>query len=372
MKIVQVDTYPLVYPLRQPYGDANGYKRYRSLYLFRITTQSGYQGWGEVADWLPALEAGFQQRLIPYLVGKQASQRLMLVHAIRQWHPRSAAGVSMALTEIAAQAAVLPVTSLWGGRWRSQVPVYASFQSYSPNRDWMKRSARAVERALSEGYRLLKVKVGGRPLAEDWAHIDLLQNQIQGRASLAIDANASYDLSTAKKWVRMLERWGNWLWFEEPLSAQRMVDYPRLRQYLSIPLSGGENLQQPDQVWSWFREGALDIWNPDPNHLGGIDTYLYTVQTARSLGWRLSPHTYDGMLSRYYALMAQTVLPPWSKMAGEDCEPVEWDVMENPFTALLPIRPQQGKVTLPEGVGLGVELDMELIQSLQWDGSRYW
>jgi D-galactarolactone cycloisomerase len=105
----------------------NGLKSYRTCYLIRITTASGLSGWGECADWLPALDAGFKKRIIPYLIGKEAGNRTELVTVIKKWHQRAAAAVSMALTDITAKKAGLSVCELWGGKLREQIPVYASF-----------------------------------------------------------------------------------------------------------------------------------------------------------------------------------------------------------------------------------------------------
>lgn len=84
MRIEKVDTFPLFHKLSYPYGDANGLKSYRTCYLIRITTASGLTGWGECADWLPALDTGFKKRIIPYLIGKEASNRTELLTVIKK------------------------------------------------------------------------------------------------------------------------------------------------------------------------------------------------------------------------------------------------------------------------------------------------
>lgn len=120
MRIEKVDTFPLFHRLSSPYGDANGLKSYRTCYLIRITTASGLSGWGECADWLPALDAGFKKRIIPYLIGKEAGNRT------------AAAAVSMALTDITAKKAGLSVCELWGGKLREQIPELWLASSISP------------------------------------------------------------------------------------------------------------------------------------------------------------------------------------------------------------------------------------------------
>ncbi|GAX90220.1 mandelate racemase/muconate lactonizing enzyme family protein [Effusibacillus lacus] len=375
MLIERIDTFPLLYQLPQPYGDANGYKKYRSCYLFRITTRSGIEGWGEIIDWLPTLDKGFRERIIPCLLGKKATDRLHLVKTVKKWHQRTAAGVSMALTEIVAKSAGLSVTDLWGGAWREKVPVYASFQSYSERDDWIRHSLGLVEKAVNSGFQQIKVKIGGRTLREDQDHIRSLQHLLEGKIGLAVDANQSYDLAAARQWEPLFRKWArkydNLLWLEEPMPMNRVSDYKRLRTVLPVPVAGGENLKSAADFLPLLQEGALDMIQPDVMHGDGIEGYRDTLQLGRHFGTRVSPHAFDGGLSRLYALFAHACLAPWSKMDGNKIEPVEWDFMENPFTALVPLQPVNGKVAIPSGTGIGVELNQDILEKHRWDGSTY-
>lgn len=371
--IERIETYPLLHRLKQPYGDANGYKQYRSCYLIRIVTTAGVDGWGECIDWLPSLDVGFRQRIIPFLTGKCAANRLALVQTVKKWHQRAAAAVSMALTDIVAKWAGLSVCELWGGRLYQQIPVYASFQSYTDVPDWQAQSLENIEQALTAGFSLVKVKIGGRALKDDQSHIEKVLILVKGRAQVALDANQSYDLAAALTWRSFLERWENIAWLEEPLPLvhANVKEYSKLRQNLLVPVAGGENVKSGQDFLPYLCEGSLDIVQPDPLHVDGIEAYRGTLQLSRQFGIRCSPHTFDGGLSRLYALMAQAVLPPWSKMKGEDIEPVEWDVMENPFRKLFTVPVHSGIASLPEGIGVGCEPDMEIIRAFGWDGSMY-
>lgn len=374
--IERVDTYPLLYRLEQPYGDANGYKAYRSCFLFKVTTRGGMEGWGECIDWLPTLQKGFEGRVIPYLLGKSVKDRTQLVNTLKKWHRRAAAGVSMALTEIVARGAGLSVTDLWGGKVHDQVPVYASFQSYSADQGWADRSLYRLERALSEGFSMVKVKVGGRSYEEDRAHIEKVRSLLNGGGvGLAIDGNESYDLATTRKWARELDQWEELMWFEEPMPMKLKEDYKILRRSgYSFAVAGGENLLNANQFLQLLGDGAMDIIQPDVQHVDGVDTFRAICGLARDFGVRVSPHTFDGALSRLYALFTQACLPSWSKMEGEGSmiiEPVEWDVMENPFNRLVPIDVKNGKAYIPDGAGIGVEVYRELLDAYRWDGEVY-
>lgn len=367
MIIQQVDTFPLYFENPRPYGDANGLKHYRSCFLIRILTKSGLEGWGECIDWLPVLQIGFQQRIIPFLIGKNALHKANLLLEVEKWHSRSAAAVSMALTEIAARGANINICDLWGGSFREEIPVYASFQSYGVSDKWVKESVDMVEKSISQGFSMAKVKVGGKSFWEDVSHIDTLLRAFP-TTRFALDANQSYDASTARKWREILSGNTNILWFEEPLPIRLVEDYKLLRNSLLVSIAGGENLQNVPDFLYFLRKGALDIIQPDLMHLSGVDRFRRVLDLARDFGVRISPHTFDGPLSRLYTLMAMACLPPWSKMKGEDIEPVEWDVMESPFHHLFPLSPTRGKVSLPKGVGIGMEPDTEILAHYKWQG----
>ncbi|MCM3289987.1 hypothetical protein M3661_07585 [Paenibacillus sp. MER 180] len=58
--------------------------------------------------------------------------------------------------------------------------------------------------------------------------------------------------------------------------------------------------------------------------------------------------------------------------ANEAIEPIEWDMMDNPFTELVLNRVHQGVVDIPDGSGIGLVIDEEMLSHFRWDGSRYW
>lgn len=114
-------------------------------------------------------------------------------------------------------------------------------------------------------------------------------------------------------------------------------------------------------------EHAVDIIQPNVMHCDGTDDFQNALQLARHFGRRVSPHSYDGALSRLYAVFAQACLAPWSKMSGEDIEPVEWDVMENPFSRLVHFKLENGHVQVPDQI----EVDAEIVEAHLWDGTNY-
>ena len=371
MRIVKVDTYPLLYPLQRPYGDANGYKKYRSSYLIRVETAAGIDGWGECVDYLPTLHTGLHERIVPFLIGQSALNRNEIVEVTGKWHQRLAAALCMALTEIAAKDAGLHLCEYWGGRRRAEVPLYASFQSYSESDNWVERSVELVGQAMDSGFTMAKLKIGGRSYCEDKRHIVEIQANYSDKLRIILDGNQSYDTAFTQKWRQLFQHWDNLLWLEEPIPFHLMEEYRLLRTVMGVPIAGGENMQGASDFLPILQSRAFDLLQPDPMHHTSIDAYRESLSLARQFGFRVSPHCYDGGLARLYSICAQACLPPWSKMNGEEIEPVEWDVMDNPFTQLFPLTIRQGMVTVPTGRGIGVQPNHELIEKYRWDGRSY-
>ena len=290
---------------------------------------------------------------------------------MKKWHSRSATAVSMALTDIAAQGAGVHICDYWGGRLRDKIPVYASFQSYSQQEDWVAHSIHLVGKAALAGFKDVKIKIGGKPLFEDMHHIQSLWQTFGDQLHFALDANQSYDVSTANQWGQMLADRKDILWLEEPMPIRLVEEYNLLRRKVPIPIAGGENLRDIPAFLAFLQKGALDILQPDVMHVGDVNEFRRILYLARDFGVRVSPHSFDGPLSRYYGMMAMACLPPWGKMKGDDLELVEWDVMDSPFLQLLSLDPQKGEVTLPKGIGTGVEINKEVLTHYRWDGEKY-
>ena len=137
----------------------------------------------------------------------------------------------------------LSVCELWGGKLREQIPVYASFQSYSDRPDWSRHSLRLIEKAVRAGFKAVKLKAGGKMFSEDLAHIQAFQEMTGQSTGLILDANQSYDQAAARKWETWFSGWQNVLWFEEPMPFDDLAEYRMLRSALSVPVAGGENVK---------------------------------------------------------------------------------------------------------------------------------
>jgi D(-)-tartrate dehydratase len=150
---------------------------------------------------------------------------------------------------------------------------------------------------LDAGYTMVKMKVGGLPLADDARRVEAVKGALGNRAALAVDANAKFQRDEALTYARALSAF-DLRWFEEPCDP---LDFALLSEIASVyvpPLATGENLYSTQDVENLVRFGGLkperrDVIQVDPPQAYGIVQYAATVAMLERQGWprsALFPH----------------------------------------------------------------------------------
>ena len=208
--------------------------------------------------------------------------------------------VDMAVWDAVAKIARQPLWRLLADRYRGgqaddKVWVYAAGGYYYPGKDLtqLKDEMRSYR---DRGYRVVKMKIGGAPLAEDLRRIEAVLEVVGEGRFLAVDANGRFDLATAVAYARALEPYGLH-WYEE---AGDPLDYA-LQKELSAVYPGrmatGENLFSHQDARNLLRYGGM---NPEQDVLQfdcalsyGLVEYLRTLDEVTAAGWstrRVVPH----------------------------------------------------------------------------------
>jgi L-alanine-DL-glutamate epimerase-like enolase superfamily enzyme len=153
-----------------------------------------------------------------------------------------------------------------------------------------------MRRHLASGYTMVKMKVGGLPLAEDCRRIEAVLKVLGHEHRLAVDANGKFDRDTALAYARALKPFGL-RWFEEPCHPLDYALYAEIAAAYDAPLATGENLYSTADVQNLVRFGGLraglDVVQVDPPQAYGIAAYARTVAMLEANGWgrtQLFPH----------------------------------------------------------------------------------
>ncbi|MCI2416630.1 mandelate racemase/muconate lactonizing enzyme family protein [Saccharopolyspora sp. K220] len=209
--------------------------------------------------------------------------------------------LDMALFDLAAKIAGQPLYRWLSERYGDGQPddsvfVYAAGGYYAPGKG-LRDLQDEMRGFLDQGYRVVKMKIGGADLAEDLKRIEAVLEVLDGDGSrLAVDVNGRFDLATALEYGSAIEQYGLF-WYEEvgdPLDYQLNAI---LAEHYGGPLATGENLFSLQDARNLIRYGGLrpdrDFIQVDPALSYGLVEYLRIQDMLRAHGWssrRCIPH----------------------------------------------------------------------------------
>ena len=182
-----------------------------------------------------------------------------------------------------------------GGKVAARVFCYVGGGWYFPGQT-MKDLQDEMRRHLDAGYTMVKMKVGGLPLAEDCRRIEAVLEVLGSEAKLAVDANGKFDRSESLAYAKALAPF-RLRWFEEPCDPLDFALLAEIASHYDAPLATGENLYSTQDVQNLVRFGGLradrDIVQVDPPQAYGICQYARTIDMLAREGWgrgSLFPH----------------------------------------------------------------------------------
>jgi len=182
------------------------------------------------------------------------------------------------------------------GKTAERVFCYVGGGWYAPGKT-MQDLEDEMRRHLDAGYTMLKMKVGGAPLAEDCARVEAIKRLIGSRGTLAVDANSKFGRDEALAYAEALAPYGL-RWFEEPCDPLDFATLAEVSAAYDGALSTGENLFSTQDVENLVRFGGLkaargDVIQVDPPQAYGIVQYARTLDMLAQHGWPRSglfPH----------------------------------------------------------------------------------
>lgn len=271
----------------------------------------------------------------------------------RQWGApgpvqQAISAVDTALWDIAARHAGLSLADVLGGSAVTELPVYGS--SLGPS--GVTETARYCREL---GLNAVKVKLGfGHE--RDAANLRTARDVLGEDVHLFGDANQAWSLDEALEMVPVLRAAGV-EWLEEPLHGDRVDELTILRREGGIALATGENLYGAAAFEPYINSDAVDIVQPDVSKVGGPTEYVRVYALAAANGTTVNPHLYNGAVATAATLQVAAALP---------ARLIEWDVRSNPMRAGVEhLLTDHGTVRVPNGPGLGVDIDLEALELVE-------
>lgn len=361
--IARTEVLVLTHHLRRERLFGTGSNVTRDSVVVRLEDTDGRVGWGETYVVPGAVEAA--RAMTDGTEGQDPETVAAQLAATPGLHRWALGGVSMALDDLRARRRGVPVSSLYGERVRGRVRAYASSRGYVDGQTPQAAWADEARQTWADGFRAMKLRIGRYPLDEEIAAIERLVADAPAMTWMA-DGNGAYDLDESRRLGAALEGLG-FRWLEEPLPTSDYGAYAPLADELRIPLAGGEILESADTASTYLRGGSFDLVQPDVSICGGIGGVLEIAAAATAAGAFAVPHACSGAIALAATLHVLAV-QPLPDGAPAWAEPIlEHDVGENPIrTDLLtsPLTLHDGWMTIPDGPGLGIDVDEEAVRRL--------
>ena len=208
--------------------------------------------------------------------------------------------IDMAVWDAVAKIAGKPLFRLLAerygdGSYDPRVFVYAAGGYYYPGKD-IEKLKDEMRSYLDRGYTVVKMKIGGVPLADDLKRIEAVLGMLPKGCSLAVDANGRFDLATAIDYAKALSAY-DLFWYEEagdPLDYELQAE---LAHHYAKPMATGENLFSMQDARNLIRHGGMrkdrDWLQFDCALSYGLVEYLRTLDMLKAAGWspaRCIPH----------------------------------------------------------------------------------
>ena len=368
MQISRIDAKVLRADLQRPFRYSQAAYSQRTAALVRVETGDGIVGWGEAYGPAEVAAEAVRSFYAPLLIGRDPRDRESLWHLMFargvDYGPKgilvaALSAIDIALWDIGARAAGMPLYRFLGASEQRSIPCYATgFYFQADDVQAIARDfAFEAEQLLARGFRAMKLKVG-LGVQNDLVLIETVRQAIGPGIRLMIDANHAYDPATAIDLGRRAEPY-DLAWFEEPVTPLDPGAYLEVKRALRIPIAGGEAEYTRFGFEPLLRTRALDYAQPDLCACGGISEGLKIASLASLYSVHVTPHAWGTAVGQAAALHFYAARPSHPATLVAEQKWIECDQSEHPLRYSIvkqPIELRQGEWILPQSPGLGIEV----------------
>ena len=257
---------------------------------------------------------------------------------------RAYAAIDIALWDLKARAAGLPLYRLLGGN-RPNVACFAGDLAAVGSDAGL--TIQAAGPLVAEGVLGVTVEVGGGDVQLDADRVQQIRDGLGESAWLGIAADGRYDLGTALAMAHFYEEDVGIDWIDTPLPPDDRVGYQRLAERMEVPLAVGASFDDRADFRRTLEAGAVRVLRPDPLRLGGITPLLKVAALAEAFHVSVVPYRLPEVGVHLACGLPNVPMAEWgSWLAGAFKEPVT---------------PRNGKLVPADGPGLGLELNADAV-----------
>ncbi|MCE5268997.1 MAG: mandelate racemase/muconate lactonizing enzyme family protein [Planctomycetaceae bacterium] len=334
-------------------GQSNSTSPERRL-LVRVKGSPGFEGWGEAGlAWRPTELGERRESLLAVLAGRS-------IYDVEELHCLDAltpspfrAAVEMAVWDLLGRTLRQPLCNLLGGYYRRRIPVSVRLPGSRP-----KQAAYISRELADQGFHTQTILTGGRP-DEDVKTIAGIRELVGDRIELRLDAQGRFGFDDAMELCAGLEE-QRMQFVIDPLVAGECHSMAALGRQTSAPLCLWRVIQTPADTLAAVRCNAAPFVVIDLEQVGGIVPARACAAVAAAAGVSplLGGHPSLGIATAamLHVAAATAAFSTANEMASQQSREV---VLKRPFEVT------DGMISVPEGHGLGIEIDRTILERLQ-------
>jgi len=366
--------------------------------LVKVETDADHYGIGEVFVGQEALD--IVERTAHLLVGENPLDVDRLSEHLEQ--SRTATGtmgqaafsaIQTALLDLKGKVLDVPAYELLGGKYRDSVRVYCDTHGGAslgqagerdPQEVYTPESyARAAREVVAEGFEILKFdldvptrrevdtaarRLDNAAIEHQVSLIEGVREEIGYGVDLAVDLHWNFTAETAMRLAEKLEPY-DLAWIEDPVPPKRIEAHRRIAEATTTPILTGENAVTVDGFNDLVTEDALDIAAPDVNRCGGLWELRKIATVCDLYGVPLAPHNIASPVGTIAGAHAMAAIPNVIALEYHARDVPWWDDLVTRTDGSGPVI-ENGTIDVPEGPGLGIEIDPDVAAEHLTDDSE--
>lgn len=353
--------------------------RYNNEFLCRVRSRDGAEGISVGHSGLNALYPIFFHNLQPFFIGKDARNLDLLLEKVFIYGFNfrfngisigiPLATIEFAILDLLGRIAKKSIGELIGDIHQPDVTVYQATEYREKS---VEESLELIKRDVAEyNARALKIKIGGLmfmttdinavgPKGRTETIIPLIRKTFGDRMALFADANGFYSVEEAIRVGKLLQEY-RYGFFEEPVMFDWHEETRQVADALALPIALGEQEYSLHGFRWLIANDAVQIVQPDNYYFGGMIRSLKVARMAEAFGKRCTPHMSGGGLGFLYMMHFVSALP--NAMPHHEFKGLGTKVQFSCQTS--PLKVVDGKISVPTGPGLGVDIDPAYVSKHQ-------
>jgi L-rhamnonate dehydratase len=369
LKITEVEAVPL----RVPVINSDHLDGSQDDLVIRIETDKGLEGIGEVdaspeivkaiveAPASHAWSRGLREMLLgenPFDVERlwEKMYKGSVYYGRRGAAIAAISGVDIALWDLIGKAEGKPVNALLRGKFRDQVPVYASLYPIGNTPEEVRKNCQL---AIGKGFSA--VKPDGPPIGRDGRLDDQIlravRDGIGDQIDLMVDvAEPGWDLKEGILRARMYSNY-NIYFLEAPFGPEELINYQKLSETVEVRIAYGEQ-HTTRYEFAALMDAGVNVVQPDISRAGGITELRRIAQLALDRGVLLIPHCWKTGISIAANLQLLSTIQnaPYLEFCQPPNSPLRYELLKRDFSV------EKGNVRVPEEPGLGIQLNEKILE----------